>query len=277
VIRYDLGSRRFVPYLSGISAEGLAFSQDGQWVAYTSYPDGMLWRSKVDGSEPLQLTFRPMRRAFLPRWSPDGKQIAFNAITPDASWNIFLIPSNGGTPQRIFPSEQTQMDANWSPDGNSLVFGSVFIPNAPIYIIDLRSKHVSPLPGSNGIFSPHWSPDGRQIAGITTATRTLMLFDFASQKWTELFGHAVGYENWSRDGKYLYFQDFHDHAPGVGYRIVRLRLSDRKIENVGELGSIGGLTTGTFGPWFGLAPDDSPLFARDISTTEIYSLEMDWP
>jgi Tol biopolymer transport system component/DNA-binding winged helix-turn-helix (wHTH) protein len=277
VIRYDLGSRRFVPFLSGISAEGLAFSRDGQWVAYTSYPDGMLWRSKVDGSEPLQLTFRPMRRAFLPRWSPDGKQIAFNALIPDASWNIFLVSSNGGTPQRIFPSEQTQMDANWSPDGNSLVFGSVFIPNAPIYIIDLRSKHVSPLPGSNGIFSPHWSPDGRQIAGITTATRTLMLFDFASQKWTELFGHAIGYENWSRDGKYLYFQDFHDHAPGVGYRIVRLRLSDRTIENVGELGSIGGFTTGTFGDWFGLAPDDSPLFARDISTTEIYSLEMDWP
>jgi DNA-binding winged helix-turn-helix (wHTH) protein/Tol biopolymer transport system component len=277
VIRYDLGSRRFVPFLSGISAEGLAFSRDGQWVAYTSYPDGTLWRSKVDGSEPLQLTFRPMRRAFLPRWSPDGKQIAFNAIIPDASWNIFVISCNGGSPERIFPSGETQMDANWSPDGNSLVFGSVFIPNAPIYIIDLRSKHVSQLPGSNGIFSPHWSPDGRQIAGITTATRTLMLFDFASQKWTELYGYPVGYENWSRDGKYLYFQDFHDHEPGVGYRIIRLRLSDRKIEKVGELGSIGGLTTGTFGAWFGLAPDDSLLFARDISTTEIYSLEMDWP
>jgi DNA-binding winged helix-turn-helix (wHTH) protein/WD40 repeat protein len=277
LIRYDLRSSRFVPYLSGISAEGLAFSRDGQWVAYTSYPDGMLWRSKVDGSERLQLTFRPMRRAFLPRWSPDGKQIAFNAIIPDASWNIFLVSSNGGTPERIFPSGETQMDVNWSPDGNSLVFGSVFIPNAPIYTIDLRSKRVSPLPGSNGIFSPHWSPDGRQIAGITTATRTLMLFDFATRKWTELFGYAMGYENWSHDGKYLYFQDFHDHAPGVGYRIVRLRLSDRKIENVGELGRIGGLTTGTFGDWFGLAPDDSPLFARDISTTEIYSLEMDWP
>jgi DNA-binding winged helix-turn-helix (wHTH) protein/Tol biopolymer transport system component len=277
VIRYDLRSSRFVPYLSGISAEGLAFSRDGQWVAYTSYPDGMLWRSKVDGSERLQLTFRPMRRAFLPRWSPDGKQIAFNAIIPDASWNIFLVSSNGGTPERIFPSGETQMDVNWSPDGNSLVFGSVFIPNAPIYTIDLRSKRVSPLPGSNGIFSPHWSPDGRQIAGIMTATRTLMLFDFATRKWTELFGYAMGYENWSHDGNYLYFQDFHDHAPGVGYRIVRLRLSDRKIENVGELGRIGGLTTGTFGDWFGLAPDDSPLFARDISTTEIYSLEVDWP
>ena len=277
VIRYDSGNHQFVPYLSGISAEGLAFSQDGQWVAYTSYPDGMLWRSKVDGSERLQLTFRPLRRAFLPRWSPDGKQIAFNAIVPDASWNIFLVSSNGGTPQRILPSEQTQMDANWSPDGNSLVFGSVFVPNAPIYIIDLRSKRASPLPGSNGLFSPHWSPDGRQIAAITTERpRKLMLFDFSTHKWTELFGSEMGYENWSRDGKYIYFQDYHDHAPDVGYRIVRLRLSDRKVENVAELKNLGGLT-GTFGDWFGLAPDDSPLFSRDISTSEIYSLEMEWP
>ncbi len=75
VIRYDSRSGQFVPYLSGISAEGLAFTRDGQWVTYTSYPDGTLWRSKVDGSERLQLTFSPMR-VLLPRWSPDGKQIA---------------------------------------------------------------------------------------------------------------------------------------------------------------------------------------------------------
>ena len=61
VIRYDSRSGDFVPFLSGISAEGLAFSADGQWVTYTSYPDNTLWRSKVDGSERLQLTFPPMR------------------------------------------------------------------------------------------------------------------------------------------------------------------------------------------------------------------------
>jgi len=34
--------------------------KDGQWVAYASYPEGSLWRSKVDGTERLQLTFPPM-------------------------------------------------------------------------------------------------------------------------------------------------------------------------------------------------------------------------
>ncbi len=167
VIRYDSRSGQFVPYLSGISAEGLAFSRDGQWVTYTSFPDGTLWRSKVDGSERLQLTFPPMR-VLLPRWSPDGKQIAFNAILPGETWNVYLVSSEGGTPQRILPSEQSQMDANWSPDGNSLVFGTLSVPNMPIYTIDLRSKRVSTLPGSSGLFSPRWSPDGRYIAAITT-------------------------------------------------------------------------------------------------------------
>jgi DNA-binding winged helix-turn-helix (wHTH) protein/Tol biopolymer transport system component len=85
VVRYDSHSGEFVPYLHGISAEALAFSPDGQWVTYTSYPDGLLWRSRLDGSERLQLTFPPMR-AFLPRWSPDAKQIAFQTRSGMSIW-----------------------------------------------------------------------------------------------------------------------------------------------------------------------------------------------
>jgi Tol biopolymer transport system component len=71
LVRYDLNSGQFVPFLGGISADFLAFSKDGQWVAYVSYPEGTLWRSKADGSERLQLTFGP-GNPIMPRWSPDG-------------------------------------------------------------------------------------------------------------------------------------------------------------------------------------------------------------
>jgi Tol biopolymer transport system component len=225
VIRYDSHTGQFVPYLSGISAEGLAFSRDGQWVTYTSYPDGALWRSKVDGSEQLQLIFSPMR-ALLPRWSPDGKQIAFNATLPGVAWNVYLVPSDGGTPQRVFPSEQSQMDASWSPDGNSLAFGTFGVSNMPIYTIDPKSKRVSTLPGSTGLFSPRWSPDGKYIAAITTGHPfRLMLFDFATQKWTEETSFEIGYLSWSHDGQYIYFQ----HWQTSGEYIARLRLNDRKL------------------------------------------------
>jgi Tol biopolymer transport system component/DNA-binding winged helix-turn-helix (wHTH) protein len=277
VIRYDSGSSQFVPYLSGISAEGLAFSRDGQWVTYTSFPEGTLWRSKVDGSERRQLTVSPLR-VLLPRWSPDGQQIAFFAAPPGKDWNIYLVSIEGGTPERILPSEQSQADPNWSPEGNSLVFGTFAVPQAPIYTIDLRSKRVSTLPGSNGLFSPRWSPDGRYIAALTTERPfKLMLFDFSTQKWTEAFGSEVGYLWWSREGKYIYLQDKGISAQGFYNRIVRLRLSDRKLENIVDVKNVGRLTTGTIVDWFGLAPDDSLLFARDISTAEIYALEMDWP
>ena len=76
LMRYDSKSGQFAPFLGGISAEYIAFSKDGQWVAYVSYRDGALWRSKVDGSERLQLTFPPMYPV-LPRWSPDGKKSSF--------------------------------------------------------------------------------------------------------------------------------------------------------------------------------------------------------
>ena len=57
LVRYDSPSHQFTPHLSGISATGVNFSRDGRWVTYVAYPDGTLWRSKVDSSERIQLTF----------------------------------------------------------------------------------------------------------------------------------------------------------------------------------------------------------------------------
>jgi eukaryotic-like serine/threonine-protein kinase len=60
LVRYDLKSKQFVPFLAGISAGELEFSRDGKWVTYVSYPDRTLWRSRVEGSDRLQLTYPPV-------------------------------------------------------------------------------------------------------------------------------------------------------------------------------------------------------------------------
>ena len=81
LVRYDSASHQFTPYLSGISAMGVNFSRDGKWVTYVAYPEGTLWRSKVDGSERLQLTFPPLFCA-MPRWSPDEPTLPSRRYSP---------------------------------------------------------------------------------------------------------------------------------------------------------------------------------------------------
>jgi Tol biopolymer transport system component len=213
-------------------------------------------------------------RTGAPRWSPDGKQIAFHAVLPGGVLNIYVIPSADGSAEHLLPSDRGQLDPDWSPDGKSLVFGTAVDPKGSIYIIDLSSRRVSTLPGSMGFFSPHWSPDGRYIAGTIIQSQKLMLFDTATQSWTKACDCVAGFAMWSHDGRYIYFEHFTE--PNKGYTIARLRAGEDKIETVADVSKVGRWTAGTSGPWFGLAPDDSPLVARDISTQEIFALEMQW-
>lgn len=268
--RYSASSGQFVPYLGGISAEYVSFSKDGQWVAYATFPEGSLWRSKVDGSERLQLTFPPMQ-AWLPRWSPDGKQVAFQGMTPDKPWAMYLISADGGHPEQVAPGLG---DIGWSPDGQSLVFGDspLFIEPRPtqklaIHVMDLKTRQASTLPGSEGLYGPRWSPDGHMIAALRAGPETLLVFDLVTRKWTELGRISVGFPSWSRDSKYVYF-DSPEGEPGF----YRVRITNHKLE---RLFSLKNVRLADF--WMGLAPDDSPLVMRDVGTQEIYALDWEAP
>ena len=276
VVRYDVRTREFVPYLPGASAEGLDFSRTGEWVTYTSYPEGTLWRSRTDGSDKRQLTFPPLR-AFLPRWSPNAKQIAFMGMLPGKQWKLNIISAEGGAPHELFADDQDESDPTWSPNGNAIAFGRGPWTNNPevdIRIVDLNTHQVSNVPGSEGFFSPRWSPDGRYIVALRMKEpRTPLLFDFTTQRWEELPGTNMGSPNWSMSGKYVYLQDWST----VNDRLVRIRLSDRKVENIAAFESIGGLGLGTIIAWTGVAPDDSPLLARDVSAEEVYAFDLEVP
>jgi eukaryotic-like serine/threonine-protein kinase len=249
--RYDRNIGEFTPYLSGLSAEITAFSKDGQWIAYVSYPEGTLWRSRLDGSERLRLS-DPPNQVLNPRWSPDGQQIAFWGARTGEPDKIYTISANGGPPRQLLPDEVLSLyEPNWSPDGNTILFEKA-LPNGTrmLEFLDVRTNRVTPVPGADGYTSPRWSPDGRFIVAMTRNALKLVLFDFKTRKWSELFeGMAFGFTNWSHDGQYVYFVRFPDKAA-----VMRIRISDQKLEQIVDLRNF--KPTGFWSVWLGLDPDD---------------------
>jgi eukaryotic-like serine/threonine-protein kinase len=266
--RYDVKSQQFSPFLGGISADSVSFSKDGQWVAYTAYPESTLWRSKADGTERLQLTYPPMI-ALLPRWSPDGKQLAFYELVQGQNARLRTISVDGGTSTEQLPEDpESKLDADWSADGTKIVFGNgPANPDSSVRLLDLNTHQLSTMPDSKGLYSPRWSPDGRYIAAMNFDSRILMLFDFQNQKWQELARVTMGFPNWSRNSDYVYFLHEEDHPS-----VMRVHISDHKVETVADLKHF--RQAGYWSVWLGKAPDDSPLLLRDTGTQEVYAL--DW-
>jgi serine/threonine protein kinase len=278
LVRYDVKGRQLAPYLGGISVDGVRFSRKGEWVTYVTEPDGILRRSRLDGGQRLQLTFPPMTAAN-PDWSPDGHQIAFMGRVSGETWQIYIVSAQGGTPEHLASQPQEQADPNWSPNGNWLIFGRLAPVNtqvssaAAIAInkVDLKTRQVSELPGSHGLWPARLSPDGRYVAALSGDSSKLVLFDFTTQKWANLTSMLISYISWSRDGEYVYFDTF-----GGDAAFFRVRVSDHKLERVVGFPGVRRLW-GSQGPWSGLAPDDSPLFLRDIGPQEIYALDVEFP
>ena len=273
-MRYDARANRWDSYLSGISAADLDFSRDGHWVTYVLIPDGTLWRSRVDGSERLQLTVSPLRAA-MPRWSPDGKTIAFTGVKPKGLWTIYTVAADGGQAEQLLSDNKPYRLPSWSPDGGRLVYGDLSMKPLAIHVLNLQTRDTSELPGSGGLHSPIWSPDGRSIVALTApAVRPskLMRFDTAKQTWDKVCeAEDIDYPSFSRNGKYVYFSDFHS---GLFYRV---ELASGKVERVANISPPLAMKQDDFWYWSGLTPDDLPMFMRDTSTREIYSLDVDFP
>jgi Tol biopolymer transport system component/DNA-binding winged helix-turn-helix (wHTH) protein len=269
--RYDLQARRFDPYLGGLSAGSVGFSSDRKWIAYVTYPDMTLWRSRMDRSEKLQLTFSPVR-AYAPRWSPDGSKIVFMDVQFNRSAKISLVSSSGGSPELLgqASTDESEDDPTWTPDGESVVFGKLDANhNVAIYRLDLKTSKASSIPNSDGFYSPRVSPDGRYISALATPQLTLMLFDTSTNQWSSLAEGTFGNNEWSPDGKYVYMRTQRGGAPDV----VRVRIKDRVLEHVVSLKDFPQLSDG-FAQWIGLAPDGAPLLMRDRSVQEIYALDL---
>jgi len=278
LVRYDPASHQFLAYLSGVSAGEADFSPDGQWIVYVSYPELTLWRARVDGSQRTQLTYWPLY-AELPRWSPDGKQIAFVGSDAGKPWKIFLISPEGGTSQELLPQDRQESDATWSPDGKQIAFGrpsyGVGTTELDIQVLDLSTHQTTRIPDSPGLFSPRWSPDGKYLAALTSDSKSLMRYDFKTGQWSQWLraeDGTVGYPVWARDSRSIFIERFYGTEPSLHHLNLGESRSTRFL-------SWAGLHrfAGVWGTWSGIAPDGSVLAVRDVSSHEIYALELQLP
>ncbi len=269
--RYDAATHQFVPYLREISMAGRTeFSRDGTRVAWVSTSDGSLWQSRLDGSQRLQLTSRPMR-VFMMRWSPDAHTIAFMGKEPGKTWKIYSISTEGGKPQIVSEEARNQADPDWSPDGKTIVFGrsSEYMaedstPKA-IQMVDLTTRSVSTVPGSEGLFSPRWSPDGRYLVAMPLDQRKLLLYEIASKKWTEIASGSFNNPVWSKDSKFIYYQSYDEGSP-----IRRMQVAGGRIEEIADFRDLQpGATVG----YWGIASEDAPIVSFHFLTADIYSVE----
>ncbi|MDH3519071.1 MAG: S9 family peptidase [Myxococcales bacterium] len=182
-------------------------SPDGAWVAYavrgadpgadTSTSD--LWMTRWDGSETVRLTDTP-ESEHAPRWSPDGRRLAFLSARGDASGaeQLWLLDWRGGGSERVTALEGGISDFDWAPDARHLVLVSSVVPagaadtstpqpivitrmlikrdgygylgrsRARLHLLDLEARSVVQLTaGPHDEIRPAFSPDGGRIAYVT--------------------------------------------------------------------------------------------------------------
>ncbi len=132
---------------------------------------GDLWIVSKDGGVAHKLT-TPKGNEILPRFSPDGKQIAFSG-NYEGNVDVYVIPSMGGMPLRITHNGYNDIMVDWNPDGKTLLYASIMESGRTrfnqFYSVSDKGGMPDKLPLPYAEFGSY-SPDGNMLA-FTPRTR----------------------------------------------------------------------------------------------------------
>ena len=221
-----------------------------------------------------RLTLPPLEVG-LARWSPDGSRLAFvGGRSADATDTVYLVSHAGGAPEALSKSDPAGVwDSCWLPDGATLVWGNLDVPKGSIKALDMRSRRISVIPGSERMMGPKCSPLGTILADKNW-NDGWWLYHPDAQRWEEIIPARervnLNYPTWSRDGSAIYGLSLDERA------VFRLRLPGLRPEKVASLGPVDP-TAPSQQPWMGLDPDDTPLVLRDTGMWDLYVLDWEAP
>jgi eukaryotic-like serine/threonine-protein kinase len=259
---YDSNAKKLVPFRDGLSALEFVLSPDRQWMAYTEYPTGYLWKSRLDGSDQLQLTHS---YAVMQQWSPDGKSLVYS------DWqNLYMVSADGGAPEKLTQAGEHAVAPTWSHDGKAIALSYYDFTDEPlkgIHVLDVASGKLSPMPNSEGYYVPSWSPDGKYMVAIAQNPSRMMLYTAETKTWKELyrFDAPWGYWIWSSDSKSLYMA-----MVGGQNGFYRLTVPAGHWEKVTGLEGIDASPTDGF---MSLTPEGQPAIMSHTGVAQIYSLQ----
>jgi dipeptidyl aminopeptidase/acylaminoacyl peptidase len=195
-------------------------SPDGQWVAYTvtttdikeDKHDTDVWMASIDGKRDLRMTSSPENET-TPRWSPDGKYLAFLSSRPGkAKGNqVWLLDRAGGEATQLTDVKGRLQSYEWSPDSRRLAL----VIGDPDPEADTAEGAKPKTPKPIVIDRYHFKQDG---AGYVLSGRHsfIYLFDIASKKLERLTSEKTHDESppvWSPDGARIAFMSNHAADP----------------------------------------------------------------
>jgi Tol biopolymer transport system component len=190
-------------------------SADGEWLVYwDAGKQEDLFVIKTDGTGLQQLTNDVYKDRY-PRWSPDGRRIAFHS-NRGGKMDIWLINPDGSALERLtYEQAPAVYFPVWSPDGKRLAYT---IPDASSFVMEVAKpwKEQSPKPvvvppelgAQFNVWS--WSPDGRKLAGtLRKADATVVglgIYSLESGKLERLTSFGID-PMWLSDSRRLLFKD----------------------------------------------------------------------
>jgi len=270
LLRYSTATKRRETYLGGMSGHFVDPSPDGQWAAFVSYPQRELWKCRPDGTQRVRLT-RPGTEAAFPRWSPDGRELSFVGFEAGEPGGSVRRVSADGTGEEILArpgsTAWAYWDVCWLPDGEGLVFSRMI--GAPgILGLDLRTRKISPVPGTDKLVNPKCSRQGHLLADESGTDRTWVLWH-GRKDWVPTGSRGLAYASWTRDGRAIV-------GLSPSSTVDRIDLASRRRTTLVDLSDTP-LVAEWGPPWVGLAADDSPLFLRDRGTRDLYAFDFEAP
>ena len=244
------------------------YSRDGQWVSWVDSTHLTLWRSRRDGSGQLQLTVPPMAAA-LAHWSPDGRRLVFVADPTGGRQPraVYVVSRDGGALDSFAdPKNALVWDPCWLDD-QRVVWGNLY-DRGSVNVLDLRTRAISTLPGSDGMMGPKCAPDGSVLAAKEWS-QGYFLYRPQTRRWESLgVASDLWYPTFSRDGSAVLGLSLDERA------IYRFTLAGRRREKLADLGILEP-TAPWMAAWMGLDPDDKPLVLRNTGVSDLYVLDWD--